>query len=96
MDKESVKKIVKIELSFLTTRLKEKNYNIKFGPSVSEHICNIGYDENFGARPLKRAIQSEVEDYISAQILKDGIKEGNLYSLSYSKKSNKFKVVDKG
>ena len=96
LDKESVKKIVKIELSFLTTRLKEKNYNIKFGPSVSEHICNIGYDENFGARPLKRAIQSEVEDYISAQILKDGIKEGNLYSLSYSKKSNKFKVVAKG
>ena len=96
LDKESVKKIVKIELSFLTARLKEKNYNIKFGPSVSEHICDIGYDENFGARPLKRAIQSEVEDYISAEILKDGIKEGNLYSLSYSKKSNKFKVVDKG
>jgi len=96
LDKESVKKIVKIELSFLTARLKEKNYNIKFGPSVSEHICDIGYDENFGARPLKRAIQSEVEDYISAEILKDGIKEGNLYSLSYSKKSNKFKVVAKG
>ena len=96
LDKESVKKIVKIELSFLTARLKEKNYNIKFGPSVSEHICDIGYDENFGARPLKRAIQSEVEDYISAEILKDGIKEGNLYSLSYSKNSNKFKVVAKG
>jgi len=96
LDKKSVKKIVKIELSFLTARLKEKNYNIKFGPSVSEHICDIGYDKNFGARPLKRAIQSEVEDYISAEILKDGIKEGNLYSLSYSKKSNKFKVVAKG
>ena len=96
LDRESVKKIVKIELSFLTNRLKEKNYNIKFGPSVSDHICEIGYDENFGARPLKRAIQSEVEDYISAEILKDGIKEGNTYTLSYSKKSNKFKIVDKG
>ena len=96
LDRESVKKIVKIELSFLTNRLKEKDYNIKFGPSVSDHICEIGYDENFGARPLKRAIQSEVEDYISAEILKDGIKEGKTYTLSYSKKSNKFKIVDKG
>jgi ATP-dependent Clp protease ATP-binding subunit ClpC len=96
LDRESVKKIVKIELSFLTNRLKEKDYNIKFGPSVSDHICEIGYDENFGARPLKRAIQSEVEDYISAEILKDDIKEGKTYTLSYSKKSNKFKIVDKG
>ena len=96
LDRSSVKKIVKIELSFLTSRLLEKNYSIKFSPSVIDHICEVGYDEKFGARPLKRAIQSEVEDYISSQILKDGIIEGNKYNLSYSKKSNKFKIVDKG
>ena len=96
LDRSSVKKIVKIELCFLTSRLLEKNYSIKFSPSVIDHICEVGYDEKFGARPLKRAIQSEVEDYISSQILKDGIIEGNKYNLSYSKKSNKFKIVDKG
>jgi len=96
LGKDSIKKIVKIELSFLTARLLEKNYTIKFGSSIVEHICNVGHDVNFGARPLKRAIQSEVEDYISSQILKDEIREGHTYVLSYSKKSNKFKVVDKG
>tara|TARA_R110000824_G_scaffold69335_1_gene178759 strand:- start:1139 stop:3178 length:2040 start_codon:yes stop_codon:yes gene_type:complete len=96
LGKDSIKKIVKIELSFLTERLLEKDYNIKFGSSIVDHICDIGHDVNFGARPLKRAIQSEVEDYISSQILKDSIKEGHTYTLSYSKKSNKFKIVDKG
>jgi len=96
LDKSSVKKIVKIELSSLTSRLMEKNYSIKFSPTVVDHICEVGYDEKFGARPLKRAIQSEVEDYISSEILKDGIKEGIQYNLSYSKKSNEFKIVDKG
>tara|TARA_R110000744_G_scaffold278398_2_gene390661 strand:- start:1011 stop:3050 length:2040 start_codon:yes stop_codon:yes gene_type:complete len=96
LDKSSVKKIVKIELSSLTSRLMEKNYSIKFSPSIIDHICEVGYDEKFGARPLKRAIQSEVEDYISSEILKDSIKEGIQYNLSYSKKSNEFKIVDKG
>ena len=95
LDKNSIKKIVKIELSHLTSRLTEKGYTIKFGPSVIDHICTIGYDDKFGARPLKRAIQSEVEDFIAAQILKNIIKEGNTYSMSYNKSTEKFKLVDK-
>mgnify|MGYP003115278571 FL=1 len=93
--KDSIKKIVKIELSHLTSRLVEKGYTIKFGPSIIDHICNIGYDEKFGARPLKRSIQSEVEDFIAAQILKSGISEGKVYTMSYNKTTEKFKLAEK-
>ena len=95
LDKDSIKKIVKIELSHLTTRLIEKGYKIRFGPSIIDHICSIGYDEKFGARPLKRSIQSEVEDFIAAQILKNVIVEGQQYSMSYNKATEKFKLVEK-
>jgi len=95
LDKGSIKKIVKIELSHLTSRLVEKGYTIKFGPSIIDHICIIGYDEKFGARPLKRAIQSEVEDFIAAQILKNEITEGKHYTMGYNKTTEKFKLVEK-
>ncbi len=95
LDKNGIKKIVKIELSHLNERLVEKGYNIKFGPSIVDHICSIGYDEKFGARPLKRSIQSEVEDFIAAQILKNVIKEKESYTMSYNKNSEKFKLVEK-
>tara|TARA_R100001463_G_scaffold51283_2_gene101890 strand:- start:2747 stop:4783 length:2037 start_codon:yes stop_codon:yes gene_type:complete len=95
LDKTGIKKIVKIELSHLNDRLREKGYEIKFGPSIVDHICSIGYDEKFGARPLKRSIQSEVEDFIAAQILKNVIKEKESYTMSYNKTSEKFKLVEK-
>ena len=95
LDKYSIKKIVKIELSHLTSRLVEKGYTIKFGPSIIDHICTIGYDEKFGARPLKRAIQSEVEDFIAAQILKNEITEDKHYTMGYNKTTEKFKLVEK-
>ena len=95
LEKDDVKKIVKIELSKLTSRLVEKKYSIKFGPSIVDHICSIGYDDKFGARPLKRAIQSEVEDFIAAAILKNSILENHHYSLGYQKKTEKFKITEK-
>ena len=61
LDKPSIKKIVKLELDNLKSRLLEKNYIFNFGPSIIKHIVDIGYDEKFGARPLQRAIQTEIE-----------------------------------
>ena len=96
LEGESIKKIVRLELSLLIDRLEDKKYSVKFGPSVVDHISDIGYDTKFGARPLKRAIQSEVEDYISEEILKDRLVVGRTYSISYNKTSEKFKLVEKG
>ena len=95
LEKDSIKKIVKIELGHLVSRLLDKNYIIKFGPSIVDHICKVGHDEKFGARPLKRAIQSEIEDFISGEILKGALKEKTNYSLGYIKSKEKFKLTEK-
>ena len=91
-----IKKIVKIELGHLVSRLKDKKYIITFGRGVVDYICSIGYDKKFGARPLKRAIQSEVEDFISSEILKGSLQEETKYVVGYSKSTEKFKLTNKG
>jgi ATP-dependent Clp protease ATP-binding subunit ClpC len=95
LEEDSIKKIVRIELTNLVERLRIKNYSMKFGPSVVDHICKVGYDKTYGARPLKRAIQSEIEDYISGEILRGTIKENSDYTLGYAKSTEKFKLVEK-
>ena len=92
LDKKSLKIIVKLELESLKNRLLEKDYIFNFGPSIVDHIVEVGYDEKFGARPLQRAIQTEIEDFISDEILKSNISEHTKYNLSYNKKTEKVKI----
>jgi ATP-dependent Clp protease ATP-binding subunit ClpC len=75
LGKEDVDKIVAIELDKLKSRLNGMKYQIKFDDSISKMISNVGFDEMYGARPLKRAIQDKVEDFISEEVLKGNIKE---------------------
>jgi len=82
LQKGTISKIVKLELKSLQDRLVEKNYNMSFDNSVTKFIVEEGYDENFGARPIKRAIQNKIEDFISESILKSDVLEDVKYSLS--------------
>ena len=75
LGKEDVDKIVSIELDKLKSRLNGMKYQIKFDDSISKMISNVGFDEMYGARPLKRAIQDKVEDFISEEVLRGNIKE---------------------
>jgi len=74
-----VDRIVKIELEKLRSRLEGLKYNITFDESIQKMISKVGFDEMYGARPLKRAIQDKVEDYISEEVLKGNIKENTKY-----------------
>jgi hypothetical protein len=56
-------------------------YQITFDDSISKMISKVGFDEMYGARPLKRAIQDKVEDFISEEVLKGNIKEDIKYVL---------------
>ena len=76
LDQNDVDKIVAIELDKLKVRLDSMKYQITFDESISQMISKVGFDEMYGARPLKRAIQDKVEDYISEEVLKGNIKEG--------------------
>jgi len=81
LKQNDVDKIVKIEIEKLKTRLDGINYFITFDKSIQEMISKVGFDEMYGARPLKRAIQDKVEDFISEEVLKGNIKEYTKYTL---------------
>jgi ATP-dependent Clp protease ATP-binding subunit ClpC len=59
------------------------NYKIEIGDEMLKHICEIGFDEKFGARPIKRAIQSQIEDFISDEILKGNLITDIEYTVDY-------------
>jgi len=81
LNREDVKKIVLLEVERLQKRLTGLKYNFTFDESVIDLIAEVGYDEMYGARPLKRAIQDKIEDYISEEVLKGTLVEDVLYRL---------------
>lgn len=72
-----IRKIVDIQLSHLEKRLEEKHIELVFSPKLKDYLAKTGYDPVFGARPLKRTIQSEVEDELALQIIEEKIKPGS-------------------
>jgi ATP-dependent Clp protease ATP-binding subunit ClpC len=76
-----VTQIVEIELSKLSTRLTSMGYDIEFTTETKEFIGKVGYDEKYGARPIKRAIQEKLEDLISEEVLRGTIKENVKYQV---------------
>lgn len=68
-----VKKIVDVEMNKLVSRLTKLKYNITFEQTCIDYISKVGFDEQYGARPLKRAIQEKFEDFISDEVLRENI-----------------------
>ena len=81
LQNDDVKKIVMVEMSKLTNRLNSLGYSIKFDDSVIDFISNVGFDEVYGARPLKRAIQEKLEDFISDEVLKGTVENEKEYNV---------------
>ncbi|ATA93235.1 Clp protease ClpC [Capnocytophaga canimorsus] len=77
LDKEDIFRIIDIELNKLYIRIKELGYQIKLSQKAREFIAEKGYDRQYGARPLKRAIQKYVEDLLAEEIVASKIKEGD-------------------
>lgn len=95
LGKEDVKKIVKLELDKLSKRLIGLKYNITFDDTILDLISEVGFDETYGARPIKRAIQDKIEDYVSEEIIKGTVTEDTPYSLSVVDKEVKLNQVIK-
>lgn len=81
LQNEDVKKIVMVEMTKLTNRLNSLGYKINFDDSVIDFISNVGFDEVYGARPLKRAIQEKLEDFISDEVLKGTVENEKEYNV---------------
>ena len=79
LGQEDIKKITDIELNKLMNRLNEMKYTITYDKTLVEYLSKIGFDELYGARPLKRAIQDKVEDLLSEEVLTGKMIEGKSY-----------------
>lgn len=75
LDREQIKSIVKLQLERVQNRLKEKKINLKVSESGVQLLGNLGYDPNYGARPVKRVIQQYVENELAKGILRGEFKE---------------------
>ena len=76
LDLEAIKRIIDVELKGLVQRIHELGFEMELTPAAKEFVATKGYDVQFGARPLKRAIQNYIEDGICEKILDDSIPAG--------------------
>lgn len=83
LDHQSILNICKIQVNNLINRIKVQGYEIELDESAWEHLGNIGFDPVFGARPLKRAIQQEIENPLSKEILAGNVMVKKPYKISF-------------
>lgn len=96
LDLEAIKKIIDIELQDLYKRMEELGYTVQLTDEAKAFVATKGYDVQFGARPLKRAIQTYIEDGICELILDEKVKVGNTILIGKEADSEKltFKVEE--
>lgn len=92
LSKKDIYKIIDIELQSLYQRVETMGYSITMSKSAKEFIVDKGYDEQFGARPLKRAIQKYVEDPMAEEIVKSNLKEGDSIKVDFNSKVEKIAI----
>ena len=94
LDLEAIKRIIDIELKGLVGRIKELGCNIKISNAAKEFVASKGYDVQFGARPLKRAIQNYIEDGLCELILDGKLKDNDVILIDKNpdKDSLSFKI----
>jgi ATP-dependent Clp protease ATP-binding subunit ClpC len=91
LSRESIYKIIDLELQGLYQRIGDLGYKVELTEPAKEFIANKGYDVQFGARPLRRAIQKYIEDEMAEQILRSGMKEGETIQVDFD--SEKQQIV---
>ncbi len=94
LDKNDIKKIIKIELDSLIKNIRENKMDLILDASAEEFLADKGFDEKFGARPLKRAIQKYVEDPLAEEILLGSFKEGSKIQLKYKEGSDELYFME--
>jgi ATP-dependent Clp protease ATP-binding subunit ClpC len=83
LSRESIYSIIDLELKGLYKRIGDLGYKMNLTEPAKEFIANKGYDIQFGARPLKRAIQKYIEDEMAELIIRTGIKEGDTIEVGF-------------
>jgi ATP-dependent Clp protease ATP-binding subunit ClpC len=92
LEKEDIDRIIDIELAKLLERISELGYTLKLSKKAKRFIADKGFDKEYGARPLKRAIQKYIEDALAEEIIKSNVHEGDTITLDVGKDDSKLDV----
>ncbi len=93
LEKEDINKIIEIELSKLYKRVKELGYSLNLSDKAKAFVAEKGFDKQFGARPLKRAIQKYVEDALAEEIITSKISIGDEIYMDFEDEATELKVT---
>lgn len=89
---KDMREVVKIMVKPLEFSLKEKEVAVKFQPSALRHLANLGYDQEMGARPLRRTLQKAIEDPLAEMLLRGDLPAGSLLKVSFKADKLRFDV----
>ena len=92
LEKEHINKIIDIELEKLILRIKDLGYELILTTEAKDYIAEKGFDKEYGARPLKRAIQKYVEDTLAEEIITANINEGDTITMDLDTKTNELVI----
>ena len=92
LEREDIHNIIDIELKKVFQRVHDLGYKVTLSAKAKDFIADKGFDRQFGARPLKRAIQKYLEDPVAEEIINGNIKEGDTITVDYSEKKEEITV----
>jgi ATP-dependent Clp protease ATP-binding subunit ClpC len=93
LEREDIHKIIDIELAHLFTRIKAMGYEPRITERAKDYILEKGWDEQFGARPLKRAIQKYVEDILAEEIILTKLVQGDIINIDFDPEIKDMKII---
>jgi len=92
LEREDIHQIIDIELDKLFARIKDIGYDLKLSTAAKDYIAEKGFDKQYGARPLKRAIQKYIEDALAEEIVNSKLQEGDTISMDLDKKKEELTI----
>jgi ATP-dependent Clp protease ATP-binding subunit ClpB len=96
LDKEHLKEIVGIQLQRVEKLLQDRGFSLEVSPQARQYLADVGYDPDYGARPLKRAIQRELQDPLALEVLSGNLKVGDLIQVGVGPDGLNFTPVFEG
>ncbi|NNF20069.1 MAG: AAA domain-containing protein, partial [Flavobacteriaceae bacterium] len=92
LDREHIHQIIDIELRKLYSRIADIGYHLNLTDKAKDYIADKGFDKQYGARPLKRAIQKYIEDTLAEEIVNSKLQEGDSIYMDYEEKEDKLSI----
>jgi ATP-dependent Clp protease ATP-binding subunit ClpC len=92
LERNDIHKIIDIELAKLFERIKDLGYQLTLSDEAKDYIVDKGFDKEYGARPLKRAIQKYIEDTLAEEIVTSQVQDGDIIFMDFDKENDKLAV----